>query len=206
MYIHDIIIYNILFKQYSSSSNNHPFNHNIYTMYSEQHQLKSKKKSISISDSYQNGRIIINNKDDVIPDDDIIIDGNANTTNNALFYDENEANDQRTKCMTRLVAFIAGIFHGVAGPGGVLGVMVALKLNDWFLSSLYLILFFLSSIITMGIYAITYGYCTQRMTICANNKQKCAFILKIVSATFSLIVGVLWLSLTFTGTLEDLFD
>lgn len=141
--------------------------------------------------------------DDIIPDDDIIIDGNASF--NPLF-DTAETNNDRNKCLTRLAAFIAGIFHGVAGPGGVLGVMVALKLNDWFLSSLYLLLFFISSIITMGIYAIIYGYCTQRMTVCANNKHKCAFILKIVSAIFSLIVGILWLSLTFTGTLEEWFD
>merc|ERR1712176_988374 len=157
------------------------------------------KSNKSISDSYQNGQII-NNKDDVIPDDDIIIDGNA-----PLFDDDNDE-DGRTRCITRLAAFIAGIFHGVAGPGGVLGVMVALKLNDWFLSSLYLILFFISSILTMGIYAIIYGYSTQRMAVCANNKEKCAFILKLVSAIFSLIVGVCWLMLTFTGSLDDLFE
>eukprot|EP01083_Nonionella_stella_P284442 968347_1 len=141
---------------------------------SEHHQLKS----------YQNG--INNDKNDIIPDDDIIIDGNASL--NPLFDPKEDS--QRSKCITRIAAFVAGIFHGIAGPGGVLGVMVALKLNDWFLSSLYLILFFMSSIITMGIYAIIYGYTTQRMTVCANNKQKCAFILKFVSAIFSLIIGV----------------
>ena len=172
----------------------HPFNIDI--LHSEQLILNKRK---SISGSYQNGN---KNADDIIPDDDIIIDGNANF--NPLF--DREENSSRTKCITRLAAFIAGIFHGVAGPGGVLGVMVALKLNDWLLSSLYLILFFISSIITMGIYAICYGYCTQRITICANNKQKCAFLLKIVSAIFSLIVGVLWISLTFTGTLDQWFD
>lgn len=181
--------------------NDHPFIDD--EIFSEVHQLKP-QSSRSKSDSYQNGGVIIgsNKDDDIIPDDDMIIDGNASL--NPLF--DKEDSSGRTKCITRLAAFIAGIFHGIAGPGGVLGVMVALKLNDWFLSSLYLILFFISSIITMGIYAIVYGYCTQRMTVCANNKHKCAFILKIVSAIFSLIVGVLWLSLTFTGTLEEWFD
>jgi len=174
---------------------------------SEQHQLKQPRGR----ESYQNGHAIlarssnVTTKDnaDVIPDDDIIIDGNASV--NPLFDGSSDPTG-RSKWMTRAAAFIAGVFHGVAGPGGVLGVMVALKLNDWFLSSLYLGLFFISSILTMGLYAILYGYCTQKLTICANNKRKCAFILKFVSAVFSLIVGVLWLSLTFSGTLNDWFE
>eukprot|EP00484_Ammonia_sp_Unknown_P028553 CAMPEP_0197036054 /NCGR_PEP_ID=MMETSP1384-20130603/13668_1 /TAXON_ID=29189 /ORGANISM="Ammonia sp." /LENGTH=386 /DNA_ID=CAMNT_0042466183 /DNA_START=36 /DNA_END=1196 /DNA_ORIENTATION=- len=145
---------------------------------------------------------ILKKDDDMIPDDEDVVDL-ENQSLNPLF-DSDDASG-RNKCITRVAAFVAGIFHGIAGPGGVLGVMVALKLNDWFLSSLYLILFFLSSIVTMGIYAVVYGYCTQRMTVCANNKQKCAFILKVVSAIFSLFIGILWLSLTFTGQLEKLF-
>lgn len=174
---------------------------------SEQHQLKRPRHR----DSYNNGHAILSqssnatpkNDRDVIPDDDIIIDGNASV--NPLFEDSSDPTG-RSKWMTRAAAFIAGVFHGVAGPGGVLGVMVALKLNDWLLSSLYLMLFFVSSILTMGLYAILYGYCTQKLTICANNKRKCAFILKFVSAVFSLIVGVLWLSLTFSGSLNDWFE
>merc|ERR1712228_211395 len=122
--------------------------------------------------------------------------------------DLNESNEQstRSKWMTRLIAFIAGTFHGVAGPGGVLGVMIALKLNDWLLSSLYLLSFFVSSIVTMGVFAIIYGFCTSRIALCSNNQQKCAFILEILSAVFSFSVGVLWLALLFTGKLDEWFD
>lgn len=174
---------------------------------SEQRQLKRSRRQKSYDN---NGHAVLAQSSnattksaDVIPDDDIIIDGNSSL--NPLFDSESGATE-RSKWMTRAAAFVAGVFHGVAGPGGVLGVMVALKLNDWFLSSLYLVLFFVSSIVTMGLYAILYGYCTQKLTICANNKRKCAFILKFVSAVFSLIVGVLWLSLTFSGTLDQWFE
>jgi len=168
--------------------------------HSEQHRLKrSGRHEINPNHAV----IAVAQRADAIPDDDIIVDGNAQF--NPLF-DGPVQQTTKQKCMTRAAAFVAGVFHGVAGPGGVLGVMVALKLNDWFLSSLYLSLFFVSSIITMGLYAILYGFCTQRLTICANNKRKCAFILKFVSAIFSLIVGVLWISLTFAGTLDDIFE
>ena len=64
---------------------------------------------------------------------------NGNSNNNALY--------------TKMVAFGAGVLHGIAGPGGVLGVMIALKLNNWLGSSLYLLFFFIASIFTMAIYA-----------------------------------------------------
>ena len=173
---------------------------------SEQQQLNRSRRR----ESYRNGHAVLAQSSAAttadaaaIPDDDIIVDGNASL--NPLFDGSPDASG-RSKWMTRAAAFVAGVFHGVAGPGGVLGVMVALKLNDWFLSSLYLMLFFVSSIVTMGLYAILYGLCTQRLTVCANNKRKCAFILKFVSAVFSLIVGVLWLSLTFSGTLDQWFE
>lgn len=173
---------------------------------SEQRQLYRSRRR----ESYRNGHAVLaqsstaTTKDaDAIPDDDIIVDGNASV--NLLFDGQSDA-EGRSKWMTRGAAFVAGVFHGVAGPGGVLGVMVALKLNDWFLSSLYLMLFFVASIVTMGLYAILYGLCTQRLTVCAENKRKCAFILKFVSAVFSLIVGVLWLSLTLSGTLDQWFQ
>ena len=170
--------------------------------HSEERRLNKHERSAS--SSIEINRIVPSKDEDVIPDDHIIIDGNEEAFN--PLFDTKESLSARQKCLTRVAAFVAGVFHGIAGPGGVLGVMVALRLDDWFLSSLYLILFFVSSIITMGIYAIIYGYCTQKMAICANNKQKCAFVLKIVSAVFSLIVGVLWLALTMTGSLDGLFE
>ena len=63
----------------------------------------------------------------VIVDDDVEMD-------ESLGYSEDT---RRNKCMTRIMAFVAGVFHGIAGRGGVLGVMVALKLDHGILQQLY---------------------------------------------------------------------
>lgn len=62
----------------------------------------------------------------------------------------------------RLTAFAIGIVHGVAGPGGVLGVLPAVALHDWGLSMLYLGCFFFTSIMAMGAFAAAYGELTGR--------------------------------------------
>ena len=104
------------------------------------------------------------------------------------------------------MAFGAGVLHGIAGPGGVLGVMVALKLNDWFKSCFYLLLFFIASIVTMALYAFIYSSITNKLTQISNNEEKCNFMLKVFSASLSIIVGILWLILIFTDTMEQVFD
>ena len=172
-----------------------------------------KSDTLKIENNERNGdnsRSMESNKNIVLTyDDEMKTDSeiNSNNINNDEIINEiYQKESTKQKCLTKIMAFIAGIFHGIAGPGGVLGVMIALKLNDWFLSSLYLGLFFLSSIVTMGIYATLYGYFTTKLTLCSKNKHKCGFILQIISSLFSFIVGILWLSLTFTNTLDKIFD
>jgi hypothetical protein len=55
------------------------------------------------------------------------------------------------------IALTVGIVHGVAGPGGILGVLPAVALNDWVLSSSYLAAFCITSIVVMGTFAASYG-------------------------------------------------
>jgi hypothetical protein len=53
----------------------------------------------------------------------------------------------------RIMALSVGIVHGVAGPGGVLGVLPAVSLHDSFKSVCYLGSFCLSSVLAMGVLA-----------------------------------------------------
>lgn len=60
-------------------------------------------------------------------------------------------------CTPGGLAVAAGLVHGVAGPGGVLGVIPAVQLKDARLASVYLGTFCLTSTLVMGSFAATYG-------------------------------------------------
>lgn len=103
---------------------------------------------------------------------------------------------------TRGMALIAGIIHGLAGPGGVLGVIPAVQLHDTRLAAVYLGCFCASSTLTMGLFAIAYGGCSSRLSRSTHH----GYTIEVVSASLSLLVGVLWLFLLSIGKLEDVFS
>lgn len=109
--------------------------------------------------------------------------------------------DLESPTVQRVVAFGVGIVHGIAGPGGVLGVLPAARLHSWPKATIYLATFCLSSTLIMGIFAALYGECTSRLGAARNIE----FRLEIFSASLSLIVGVLWMSLILAGKLDSVF-
>ena len=103
------------------------------------------------------------------------------------------------------LALCAGIFHGLAGPGGVLGVVPAIQLHNAGLATCYLLSFCASSTLTMGTFAALYGSFVAWLTKCASSQAKTEFWIRCASASMSLLVGVLWLALLAMGKLEDVF-
>jgi hypothetical protein len=102
---------------------------------------------------------------------------------------------------TKTLALFAGIVHGLAGPGGVLGIVPAVQLHDWKLASCYLGSFCISSTLTMGIFACTYG----TLSSFVGQKKNWDFQIQCFSAILSLAVGITWLVLLSLGKLEDVF-
>jgi hypothetical protein len=103
----------------------------------------------------------------------------------------------------RIVSFLIGILHGVAGPGGILGVLPAVEMTHWQSSIVYLASFVVSSTLCMGIFAAFYGEVTYRL----GNSQKYVDVgLRVFSASLSLIFGTIWLVLSLMGKLDEYFD
>ncbi|GMF42498.1 unnamed protein product [Phytophthora fragariaefolia] len=96
----------------------------------------------------------------------------------------------------KIMALLVGIIHGVAGPGGILGVLPAVVLNDWVKSVAYLGSFCVASIFIMGVFAALYGEVTGRL---GGNSLVMEFRIGLFSAFFSFIVGVGWIGLQASG-------
>jgi hypothetical protein len=102
----------------------------------------------------------------------------------------------------KLMAFLAGIIHGLAGPGGVLGVIPAVQLKDWKLACIYLSSFCITSTLTMGCFACLYGKVTSS---CGGKGTNIEFRIQCGSAGLSILVGITWLVLSSLGQLDAVF-
>lgn len=112
------------------------------------------------------------------------------------------------KWSTEVVALLAGIIHGVAGPGGVLGVIPAVQLRDTKLACIYLSTFCLTSTLVMGGFAVFYGTLSEWLAAGSGTRGGgCSrvFMVEMGSALLSIGVGVVWLVLLSVGKLQEVF-
>lgn len=109
--------------------------------------------------------------------------------------------NSRRSVSARSMAVFAGIIHGLAGPGGVLGVIPAVQLHDWKLATLYLSCFCLSSTLTMGCFATCYGVFSAKL----GRRTHLEYQIHLFSACLSIFVGLLWLLLIALGKLDEVF-
>ena len=102
-----------------------------------------------------------------------------------------------------VLALMAGLVHGVAGPGGVLGVIPAVQLRDAKMAALYLGSFCLTSTAVMGGFAAFYG--TISVWLAGGGPTNRMFVVEIGSALLSICVGFIWLSLLSMNALDEVF-
>ena len=109
--------------------------------------------------------------------------------------------DASRRFSAKSMAVLAGVIHGLAGPGGVLGVIPAVQLHDWKLATIYLGCFCISSTITMGCFACFYGLFSSTV----GRRTHLEFHIHCFSSSLSILVGITWLVLLSLGKLEDVF-
>lgn len=103
--------------------------------------------------------------------------------------DDPTAKPQLTASATSVVA---GIIHGVAGPGCLLAVLPTLAMHkDTFRAMLYLGCFCVSSVLAMGSFAALYGELTQRGG--RAQSPSAAYYVGLVSSALSISVGIVWI-------------
>jgi len=108
-----------------------------------------------------------------------------------------------------ILAIMAGILHGVAGPGGVLGVIPAVQLRNAKLAFVYLSTFCLTSTLVMGCFSMFYGRFSEWLAGGrrggGGGSSSRVFVVEVGSAFLSIAVGIVWLVLLSIGKLEDIF-
>jgi hypothetical protein len=110
--------------------------------------------------------------------------------------------DMHDPTTQRIISFSIGLLHGVAGPGGILGVLPAVEMQNWRYSFVYLGSFILTSTISMGTFAALYGELTRRIGATAESIE---LGLSVFSAAMSILVGTVWLVMSILGKLDSLF-
>lgn len=102
-----------------------------------------------------------------------------------------------------LLALGAGLVSGVAGPGGVLGVIPAVQLRDAKLATIYLSMFCLTSTLVMGGFSAFYGKFSEWLAGGSTGNR--VFMVEAWSALLSFAVGIVWLVILSVGKMEEVF-
>jgi len=147
---------------------------------------------------------------------EVVTDNNDDSGDSPIHSCCGTMDRRRFLCNPGLIAIMAGLFHGVAGPGGVLGVIPAVKLHDAKLASIYLSSFCLTSILVMGVFATFCGSLSKWLAGGdVSGKQEGAqgvggwgnrvFMVEVGSALLSVCVGILWLTLSALGKMDEVF-
>jgi hypothetical protein len=109
--------------------------------------------------------------------------------------------DSCRQMSVQMIAVLAGILHGFAGPGAILAVVPAVQLHNWKLATLFLTCFCVTSTLTMGCFGCVYGSFTRGV----GRRAHLEYQIHLFSASLSVLVGILWLVLIATGKMDDVF-
>ena len=107
-----------------------------------------------------------------------------------------------------LLAVAAGIVHGIAGPGGILGVVPVVQMQDAKMAVIYLSMFCLTSTLVMGSFVLFYGVFSRWLAggrIQGSDDGSRVFWVEAGLAGLSIMVGLVWLVVLSIGKLNEVF-
>lgn len=126
----------------------------------------------------------------------------------ALDDDEKRLNEKNEKnktggssFLTGWLAVLAGVVHGAAGPGAILGVLPAMALRDEPLVLGYFCGFVGATVVAMGAFAAGWGAGTRALG--RRGGARVARGLAMCSSVLCVVVGVAWAALSVTGVETD---
>lgn len=126
----------------------------------------------------------------------------------ALDDDEKRLNEKNEKnktggssFLTGWLAILAGVVHGAAGPGAILGVLPAMALRDEPLVLGYFCGFVGATVVAMGAFAAGWGAGTRALG--RRGGARVARGLAMCSSVLCVVVGVAWAALSVTGVETD---
>lgn len=103
--------------------------------------------------------------------------------------------------LTGSLAVLAGVVHGAAGPGAVLGVLPAMALRDEPLVVGYFCGFIVATVLAMGLFAAGWGAGTRALGERGGERVKRG--LAMCSSVLCVVVGIAWAAFSVTGVRMD---
>jgi hypothetical protein len=120
---------------------------------------------------------------------------------NAEFGDHSKDGRKPSSFLTGSLAVLAGVVHGAAGPGAVLGVLPAMALRDEPLVIGYFCGFIVATVLAMGLFAAGWGAGTRALGERGGERVKRG--LAMCSSVLCVVVGIAWAAFSVTGVRMD---
>jgi hypothetical protein len=153
------------------------------------------------ADDEERARLVTSSKQN--DDEDATVSDDEKTKRRGMNASSDHSKDGRkpSSFLTGSLAVLAGVVHGAAGPGAVLGVLPAMALRDEPLVIGYFCGFIVATVLAMGLFAAGWGAGTRALGERGGERVKRG--LAMCSSVLCVVVGIAWAAFSVTGVRMD---